>query len=125
MTGSPAPVHRGTVIPAGLQHDRRSAVLMRDGRASRLSPTANTCITALLAHGGEARQADVSSDARIAGKRMRFELRRLEAEFAWVGLRVVFVGRRMMHLRDLHAPVLRQEAPLPADDTTSTIPRAA
>lgn len=119
------------MIPTGLVHDRRSAVLMRDGRAARLSPTANSCMTALLAHGGEARQADVSSEARIAGKRLRFELRRLEAEFAWVGLRIVFVGRRTMHLQDLQAPVLqapvlRPTALLSADlHSTSTIPRAA
>lgn len=104
MTANSDPCIQWPAIPDGLQHDRRSAVLMRDGRASRLSPTANTCITALLAHEGNARQVDVSTKAGIAGKRMRFELRRLEAEFAWVGLRVVFVGRRTIHLRDLYAP---------------------
>lgn len=75
------------MIPDGLIHDRVARVLMRNGRAERLSPVQSIMVDAVLRAGGRVAEVRLAlSPDPMFDKR---ELRRLPVTFQRVGVALV------------------------------------
>jgi hypothetical protein len=108
MNGRSAPMSTGTMIPAGIRHDRVAAVLMRDDRAARLPPIANIAVAELLEAGGErplSTLAVAHRSTRCAtlyrwNIQVRCELERAAPVLARIGIAIEVDADRMVRLVD-------------------------
>jgi len=101
------------MIPAGLVHDRHSRVLIRGDRAARLSPFVSNVVATLIAGGGAAATARLTSP-EVAfsrgyrrGSNMRAQLRAAAGSLAWIGLAIVVHPDGETEIIDLEASTRR------------------